>query len=397
MRADGRAPQVLISISQGSPSVAGLPCAVRAARRVCAELPSARVVIAGADEAFLRRWRAPLAECGAVVAGGDDPSALDADRPLLALAADAFPGDGALEAIVRAVNGPASRRVAGRTVAAWTDSPDAVGAGAAHPSSVHARLLAAAFPPINVGVFFDASTPSAASRAAYALYARVAKDTDGYLARFDRRLSLALTRMLLPLPVTPNQLTAAGLALSLLGAWQLAAGTPSRQLTGAFVLWLSCILDGSDGELARLKLLATPEGGAFDLWSDHVAHMATFLALPIGVARLHPNMDWWRAGTGLFFGVALSAASVWRLVLSVPERARGPHAALVERVASRDYVYLILACAALGRLDWFVWAAAVGSNLFWPALWLIARPAPPSNPDPSDAAPRSVRRETSPS
>lgn len=346
---------------------------------------------------FLRRWRASLAACGAVVVGGDDSSMLAADRPLLALSADAFPDDGALTAFVRTANAPSSRRIDGRPVAVWTDSPAAFGAGAAPPSQVHARLLASAFPPIDAGSFFDAATPSASARAADALYGRLAKDTDGYLARFDRRLSLALTRLLLALPVTPNQVTAAGLALGLLGAWQLAAGSAARQLAGAFVLWLSCILDGSDGELARLKLLATPEGGAFDLWSDHVAHMATFLALPIGVARLHPDMNWWRAGLTLFFGVALSAASLWRLVLSVPERARGPHAALVERVASRDYVYLILACAALGRLDWFVWAAAVGSNLFWPALWLIARPALLSPTDTTNSAPRSTRRETSPS
>jgi hypothetical protein len=41
--------------------------------------------------------------------------------------------------------------------------------------------------------------------------------------------------------------------------------------------------------------------------------------------------------------------------------------------ASRDYVYLILALTAIGRLDWFVWAAAVGSHLFNAFLWLRAR------------------------
>ena len=395
MSAPGRAPQVLIAVVPDAPLVAGLPCAVRAARRACAELSPSRVILAGADAAFLRRWQAPLAACGEALVGGDDPRALNDDLPLLALAGDALADDGALADFVLAAKAPAARRAADRAVAAWTDSPDAFGAGAARPSQVHARLLAAAFPAIAAGAFFDAATPPAAARAADVLYARLAKDSDGYLARFDRRVSLALTRLLLPLPVTPNQVTAAGLALSLLGAWELSLGAPARQLAGAALLWLACILDGSDGELARLKLLATPTGGAFDLWCDHAAHLATFVALPVGVARLHPGMDWRRAGALLVLGVAASAASVWKLVLSVPERERGPRAALVERVASRDYVYLILLFAALGRLDWFVWAAAAGANLFWPALWLLARPARLSPPGPSRAESRSPRRETS--
>jgi hypothetical protein len=41
-----------------------------------------------------------------------------------------------------------------------------------------------------------------------------------------------------------------------------------------------------------------------------------------------------------------------------------------ESLVSRDFAYLILALAALGKLAWFVWAAALGSNLF--ALLLVA-------------------------
>ncbi len=374
--------QVLLSADASAPLVAGLPASVRAACLAARELSPRRVVIAGADAQFLRRWARPLALCGARVSGGDDPSALDARGPLLAVAADAFPDEGALAELASASGAAASRRAGGRTVAALCRAPDRLGAGTEAPSRVLARALADAAAGARVGRFLDARSP----RGTRKLYASLAKDTDGYLARLDRRVSLALTRLLLPLPVTPNQVTAAGLALSLLGAWQLAAGTVARQVLGGVLLWASCILDGTDGELARLKLLATPQGGAFDLWCDHAAHLATFVALPVGVARLHPGMDWRRAGALLVLGVAASAATVWKLVLSVPERERGPHAALVERVASRDYVYLILLFAALGRLDWFVWAAAAGANLFWPALWLLARPARLSPSGPSRAA-----------
>ena len=74
---------------------------------------------------------------------------------------------------------------------------------------------------MEAGSFFDARSAAGAAAAADALYARMSKPNDGYLARFDRRLSLAITRLLLPFPVTPNQVTALSLALGLLGAWWL--------------------------------------------------------------------------------------------------------------------------------------------------------------------------------
>jgi phosphatidylglycerophosphate synthase len=173
--------------------------------------------------------------------------------------------------------------------------------------------------------------------------------------------------------VTPNHITTAGLVLGLLGAWWLAAPSARLQFYGALVLWFCCLLDGCDGEIARLKHLSSPEGAAYDVWADHFSHLATFVALPVGVARLHPGRDWLVPGVLLVTGFLACGFSVWYLVLRVPEEERGPLALTVERIASRDYVYLIVALTAIGRLDWFVWAAAVGSHLFNAFLWLQSR------------------------
>jgi len=119
--------------------------------------------------------------------------------------------------------------------------------------------------------------------------------------------------------------------------------------------------------------MSSTSGAAYDVWADHFAHLMTFVALPIGVARLHPGRDWLVPGIMLVTGFIACGFSVWYLVLRVPEDKRGPLALTVERIASRDYVYLILVLTAIGRLDWFVWAAAVGSHLFNALLWLRAR------------------------
>ena len=362
--------QVLLRHDPGAPLVAGLPCAVRAAFRAGKELSPERIVISGADESFLKKWAVQLHAAQARVR--DD---LDAGLPLLGLDADAFPDENGLTGFLAAAEtapGDSTRLLAGRTVCVFVREASRLGAGKDTVSEVHARALAAPGAETPAGAFMDALTPAAARAAARTLYSRMSKDNDGYMARLDRRLSLAITRLLLPFPVSPNQVTAASLALGLLGAWWLAAPSAAVQFCGAFTLWFCCLLDGSDGEIARLKHHITPWGGDFDVLADHIAHLATFIALPIGVARLHPGGDWWAPGVLLVTGFLACGFSVWWLVLRVPEDERGPLSLVVERIASRDYIYLIVALAALGRLDWFVWTAAAGSHVFWIWLWRMS-------------------------
>jgi|CXWL01.1.fsa_nt_gi phosphatidylglycerophosphate synthase len=376
--------QVLLGAPKSAPLVAGLPTSVRAAVRAAKELPVERIVIAGADDAFLAKWSFQLRAAGVPTVGDKDgASALDASLPLLAVDPESFPDEGGLIAFVSAAEASDARRLlSGRPVAALCRKPRAVGAGTRAPKDVLAAALTQPASEAAAGAFFDAKG-SEASRAADTLYSRMVKDTDGYIAHLDRRLSIALTRAMLPFPITPNHVTTAGLALGLLGAYWLSLPSASMQFYGALVLWFCCLLDGCDGELARLKHLSTPWGAQYDVSADYLAHLATFVALPIGVARLHPGRDWMLPGALLVTGFLACGFSVWWLVLRVPDDKRGPLAVTIERIASRDYVYLIVALTAIERLDWFVWAAAIGSHVFNLWLWRQSRlTAPAPNPDP---------------
>ena len=363
--------QVLLAARADAPLVAGLPPAVRAAVRAGKELEPDRIVIAGADDFFLKKWAPQLRTAGVPTLGDKiGAGALDKRLPLLALDPESFPDENGLLAFAAGVTGDGDARqmLADRPVAALRWSPSAFGAGTLPPEDVLATALTPPAAEISLGSFLDARG-LAAARSADILYARLAKDNDGYIAKFDRCLSIAITRLLLPFPVTPNHVTTAGLVFGLLGAWCLAAPSARTQFYGAIVLWFCCLLDGCDGEIARLKLLTSPLGAYYDVWADHFAHLMTFIALPIGVARLHPGHDWTIAGTLLVTGFLSCAFSVWYHVLRIPEDQRNPLALTVERIASRDYVYLILALTAIGRLDWFIWTAALGSHLFNAFLW----------------------------
>jgi phosphatidylglycerophosphate synthase len=202
------------------------------------------------------------------------------------------------------------------------------------------------------------------------------KDTDGFIARFDRHFSIALSRLLVPTPITPNHITTFSLFLAIAGCWGVASGIYRQQVLGALALWFCCILDGCDGELARLKNLCSPWGAAYDLTVDHITHFITFVAIAVGLHRGRPDLFIWPAAILLLTGFLASAFSVWYLVLRVPQAQRGRMAILIERLASRDYVYLILACIVLDRLYWFVWAAGIGSHFFYLALWWLSLKRP---------------------
>lgn len=365
--------QVLIPVSQTL--VAGLPPALRSAHRAAAEAPGARVYLAGVDDDQARRYSRQLAALpgyrrldAAAPDGAPDPK-----KPLLTLQGDGFPAPGALGAFLAhaAQDGrPAAWLCAGRAVAAYYPAAEQAGEQPAFPRDAGASRES--WRSHELPGWLEAGSPEQAAEAERSLFAALPKDTDGYIARFDRRLSMALSAGLLKLPITPNDITTASLILGLLGAWWLASGRYELTVAGAALLWLCCLLDGCDGEVARLKLLCTPSGAAYDLAADHVAHLATFVAIPFGVHRAFPGASFKLPGVLLVSGFLACMFSVWYLVLRKPESERGRHSLLIERVASRDYVYLIALLAVLGRLDWFLYAAGVGSHIFWAALWLIA-------------------------
>jgi hypothetical protein len=57
--------------------------------------------------------------------------------------------------------------------------------------------------------------------------------------------------------------------------------------------------------------------------------------------------------------------SLWR-----PARKRSVYARLHESLASRDFAYLLVILTLVDRIEWFLWAAAVGTYVF-AAAWLV--------------------------
>ena len=83
-------------------------------------------------------------------------------------------------------------------------------------------------------------------------------------------------------PITPSGWTLAILILPLIGAAFFARGDYLSVLLGLIVFQVYSVLDGCDGELARLKFLESPRGAMLDFWGDNVVHVAVFGCMAVG-------------------------------------------------------------------------------------------------------------------
>jgi len=210
-----------------------------------------------------------------------------------------------------------------------------------------------------------------ARRAEQELLAALVRPTDGFFARhFDRRISTRISLPLVRRGVRPNTITVVATLVGLAGAWLIVSNAWPVQVLGALLFVFSTVLDGCDGEVARLSLRTSLFGRRLDLVGDNLVNAAVFVA--IGAWSLHAHPTFWMKAAVMTALAGLAFATVAGFWYSEWMYGTGRGDALrdhYERLASRDFAYLLLALALLGKLHWFVWAAAAGSNLF--ALGLV--------------------------
>jgi len=165
-------------------------------------------------------------------------------------------------------------------------------------------------------------------------------------------------------------------AIGLSGAPFFLSSAPLFQLTGAFLFWTHSILDGCDGEIARLKFLESRWGATLDFWGDNLVHQAIFACMAMGWS-LSTQAVWPLLLGVLAVAGTLGAAGLASRRFIAGEALAGADrtmARLIEAFSHRDFIYLILALSALGRAQWFIALAAAGTPLFLAMmLWVNRR------------------------
>lgn len=218
----------------------------------------------------------------------------------------------------------------------------------------------------------DAAT---ARRAERLLFESCRKPIDGFVSRHvNRRISLSLSRRLVETRLRPNHVSALCIALGALGALLAAGASYGWVLAGASVFQINSILDGVDGELARVRWQKSKLGELLDSAGDNFSNFAYFGALAWVAARGGHDVLAALGATGLALWATYLVFLYTRLhgsgrgdVLLVTEagaRSPGPLGRLVRlgrSVLRRDsFVMLAFVLAALGRPFWMLPVVLMG-------------------------------------
>ena len=95
------------------------------------------------------------------------------------------------------------------------------------------------------------------------------------------------------------------------GARLFAAPKRSQHLLGSILFWLHSVLDGCDGELARLKFAESRWGGLIDFWGDNLVHSAVFSAIAANLHAEKPGRTPFLLAASAVAGTLLSATLVY--------------------------------------------------------------------------------------
>jgi phosphatidylglycerophosphate synthase len=211
------------------------------------------------------------------------------------------------------------------------------------------------------------------------------KESEGFMSRHvERKISLAVTKRLVNTRITPNAMTLTSVGIGLFAAFFFAAPKTSYHVLGALLFWLHSVLDGCDGELARLKFAESRWGGLMDFWGDNVVHSAVFSAIAAGDHAREPRPAPLALAASAVGGTLLSAGLVyWKTmrdktaggplfssVLGATPNGNGSSAIekIADQLARREFIYLVIALAIAGKLKWFLRMGAVGAPLYFLAL-----------------------------
>ena len=196
------------------------------------------------------------------------------------------------------------------------------------------------------------------------------REGDSVLVRtVDRRLSQALTKRLMHTSVTPNQITLGSAAVGLMGAFFLAQPSQVWQILGSLLFLLSTIMDGCDGEIARLTFQESAFGAKLDLIMDNIVHLVLFPSIALGLYRREYETLYFVLG-GLTLGGILASIAVYLPYLLRQQKMHSTLARFHEHLASRDFAYVLPVLALIDKLQWFLWATTIGTYLF-AGVWVV--------------------------
>lgn len=120
--------------------------------------------------------------------------------------------------------------------------------------------------------WLDIDTKSSYKKAEKILLKQLTKSTDGPISRFlNRPVSLRISKFLVKTEMKPNAISFISFLMCVFSAFFFGVGNYFFLIIGGFLAQFSSIVDGCDGEVARLKFQESDYGAWFDAVLDRYA------------------------------------------------------------------------------------------------------------------------------
>jgi phosphatidylglycerophosphate synthase len=229
-------------------------------------------------------------------------------------------------------------------------------------------------------------TPQQRLSAEHKLNRWLVKPTDGIFATMNRRLSVPISRQIIRFPITPNMVSLFTLGVSFIAGAFYAFGGYWNMLVGAILSVSASILDGCDGEVARLKLQESDFGCWLETVCDYLYYLSIFAGMAVGLFRSSGQRSYLVWGGLLFLGAVASFLTIGlqrhQLTSGRPEQYLGiwqtqadtrpanpllyvgRNFEFVIRRCFLPYALLFFALLNLTRVAFIL--SAIGANVVWP-------------------------------
>ena len=137
---------------------------------------------------------------------------------------------------------------------------------------------------------------------------KLKKNTDGPVSKIlNRPISLRISKLLLKTGITPNQISVLSTIIGLIGASFFFNGEYFYLILGGIIIHIHSIVDGCDGEVARLKLRQSKYGGWLDSVLDRYVDAAVILGLVYGYWSVNGDITIWVIGFFALIGSFLNS------------------------------------------------------------------------------------------
>ncbi len=119
------------------------------------------------------------------------------------------------------------------------------------------------------------------------LFARSGKQSDGFISRrLNRPISQRISRLMARTSLRPIQLTGLTAIFLLASFAALMTGTSAGLVAGCVLFHAASVIDGVDGEIARVKFMTSSRGAAIDTTVDMIGNFLFFIGLSYALYAL---------------------------------------------------------------------------------------------------------------